>query len=755
MSLDGELNRAAQNLVYARNGTGKSFLSRAFRVCDMYGQSEDLSSASLSLVSDEAPNGKAEFTFSRGEEKLGELILNREANTVAASVNDTVFHVFSEDFVNEELREREYVLDGQIENEIAIDSDTINIQSAKDELEAAVKDEEDKLSTLKETFETEKVSELKTKAGVNKRLKDYFSLDIVAMSRDLDAKPSQPARRFATILEDLDKLKSIPADPLLPTVVARVVDQSELVREVVGSILRVTSPSSVSERIKAKIDEHHDFIKEGSDIVAQSHSEQCPFCEQSIKAVSPKALIDAYVEYFEDEEEKHKEELRGLRLRLTTADRDLKDAETALVNQRGRYDTLKQFIPSKQSSVLSSFEACIEEARAEIMVLKGAIEDKVDALAKPQMPPPINLEHTLVKINAVVAENNQLVDSLVSAVEKADEERKSLHREACEAFGKEFLRSNWARLEDWRAAKAIVIEKQAALSELENSSPSTSARERVADTFAMLLTEFFAEKYVLDRETFTLKRGNLSMERGPNRTLSDGEKTAIAFCYFIASIHRKVTANSQYGQLFLVFDDPVNSMSYDYIFAIAQVLKNLSISSEGVISTNPSKISGGVGRRPNLLILTHSSYFFNVARTNRVVKAEATFALNRDGDEHKLSRLQAYVAPFEQQLEQVYKVSNGAAPDHSTGNSIRSVLEAVGRFCRPDKAESLQEFVTFLAGEGDIGTFQSVLVQSLSHGTYYDETPTPEDLILACKETIRVVNRYAEGHVEILKKALV
>ena len=72
-------------------------------------------------------------------------------------------------------------------------------------------------------------------------------------------------------------------------------------------------------------------------------------------------------------------------------------------------------------------------------------------------------------------------------------------------------------------------------------------------------------------------------KEGPQRTLSDGEKTAIAFCFFVSAVHRKVEANTDYKNLFLVFDDPVNSMSYDFVFAIAQILKNLNISDEGVV----------------------------------------------------------------------------------------------------------------------------------------------------------------------------
>ncbi|MCB0635464.1 MAG: hypothetical protein KDC54_02540 [Lewinella sp.] len=114
--------------------------------------------------------------------------------------------------------------------------------------------------------------------------------------------------------------------------------------------------------------------------------------------------------------------------------------------------------------------------------------------------------------------------------------------------------------------------------------------------------------------------------------------------------------------------------------------------------------------------------------------------------------MHSYVAPFEQQLEHVYHVANGDDPDHSTGNAIRQVLEAVGRFCRPDKSHDLSNFITFLAGDEDF-LIKSILINSLSHGTYYDETPSPEDLKLACEETIAVVKRFAVGQLELLKQA--
>lgn len=217
-------------------------------------------------------------------------------------------------------------------------------------------------------------------------------------------------------------------------------------------------------------------------------------------------------------------------------------------------------------------------------------------------------------------------------------------------------------------------------------------------------------------------------------------------------MHRKVSSSDEYRKLFLVFDDPVTSMSYDFVFAIAQTLKNLTFSDQGDISINPGKIDGNNVWRPELLVLTHSSYFFNISLTNRVVEDNAAFALHTDGKSHSLTRLNKYIAPFQQQLVDVYEVANGKDPDHRTANSVRSVLEAVGRFCRPDKSDSLTNFVKHLAGDEGI-SIKSVLINSLCHGTYYEETPPPDDLVLACKETLVVVERFAVGQLELIRAA--
>ena len=752
IELNGTLSNKDQNLIFARNGTGKSFLSRAFRYLYLNSRGEDISEAPNALVSDESTDGSAEFAFSQGDKTLGSLKINKLSGNVEPMTVETIFHVFSDEFVQEELRTRHYEINGEIENEIAIDSENIKITQKEEEIIRVKEESEESQKALIDKFSTKRNELLSSKAGVNKLLTEYKDLNIEEVLNDTSIlMPEKKDRTFKEILNELDKLKSLPAEPVLPSIVNADFIDWEFVGDLRASLVKITSPSSIAEDMKSKIDRNHDFYEMGVNIIEAEGLTDCPLCEQSITSSNPKLMIDTYVRYFADEEEKHKKKLRGFYSNLARVIQALPQITNNTLKQKSDFDNLKSFIPSKSKIEIVVPEKEIDDLVIAAKSIQSIIEEKANNLGEPIELPDKDLGGLTERLDKIIQGNNDNVNKLASSIEKSDEERRGLQREACKIFFNEFIIKNWVEIEEIRRLKSDLKTKEKELSELEKANPSNKARDRVAETFETLLREFFGDKYLFDKDRFTLTRGDHEMARGIHRTLSDGEKTAIAFCYFVAGIHRNVSANSDYEKLYLVFDDPVTSMSYDYVFSIAQTLKNLNVSKSGEISVNPGKIDGNNYRRPRLLILTHSTYFFNISFSNRVInESKSAFSLNFKDGRHELSKLSKYVAPFHQQLRDVYKVSEGQEPDHSTGNAIRSVLEAVGRFCRPDKADSLSNFITFLAAEENI-TLKSVLINSLSHGSFYEETPSPADLTMACQETITVVERFATGQLELAR----
>jgi hypothetical protein len=133
IALDCELSKNAQNLVFARNGTGKSFLSIAFRFLDSHRQGKDIQTAPHDLVSEEFPNKKGKFRFFRGTTSLGELALDNGNDVVMPDNDETIFHMFSEDFIQDELRDRAYEINGDISNEITIGSENSDLKDAQKE----------------------------------------------------------------------------------------------------------------------------------------------------------------------------------------------------------------------------------------------------------------------------------------------------------------------------------------------------------------------------------------------------------------------------------------------------------------------------------------------------------------------------------------------------------------------------------------------------------------------------------------------
>jgi len=747
--LDADLSKFAQNLVYARNGTGKSFLTRALRYLDLHGEGQDIQDAATNLIAEESTTGQGMFELSQGGACIGKLSLDLTTRKATPQIGDRIFHVFSEDFVHSELRQSNFVVNGNIESKITLDHTMISTKDAEDKVQQSETRLGESIVALERELGKAKDEQLSTKAGVNRRLREYMAIQLAELMSDHTALPVQPARNFGNVLSDLDALKSVPAEPDYPGDIESIAFNASVIDTSNGNLSRMTSPSTIAEAIKAKITAHHAFIETGIDLMKDAGEGTCPFCEQSVEHPPAKDLIASYITFFADAEGAHKKALREDWIRIKSLRTAVAACETSYSRSLTKFDSLKKLVPSQKNVVLPDLPTkaaatdTLLSAYAEAIQLKGNNPGEEVAL------PEVDIASSMSAMREMVGEINQAFVALRAAISASDTERRNLHREACDIFAVEFVRSNWSSFEAVRSRQEDARVAKIELAELKKSQLSDNAKDRVATTFEALIVSFFGQKYSFDKASFTLRRDNREMTRGPSRTLSDGEKTVIAFCYFIACVHKKVKSTTDYGKVFLVFDDPITSMSYDYVFAIAQTLKHLSISTTGTVSINPADISKGF-LRPELLVFTHSSYFYNICVTNKVVKEEGAFFLHKAGQTHQLSKLKKYIAPFEEHLREIVGVHSGAEPSHTTGHAIRCVLEAVGRFCHPDKCDSLSNYISYLAGEEGF-EIKSVLINNLSHGTYYDETPSPDELKDACDETIRIVEKYAKGQLEVAR----
>lgn len=685
--------------------------------------------------------------MAQGTTVLGSLALDNGKSSVTAACTDRIFHVFSDDFVHTELRQNDYDMDGNIASEITLDQDNIDTEDVERRIEDKQRDSTRSRLQLQTLLEKKKTEQLVGKVSINRQLREFREVDVDRLIA-LSEQPSLPERSFKTVLSDLDALKAIPAEPEYPSEQNQLTADPDSLRAVDSLLSQITSPSSVSEQIKNLLESNPKFFETGLEMLEHSGDDDCPFCKQSVAHPPAKDRIELYLAYFADAEGKHKAQLRAAWIRVKALRSTVSDCVASVAKEALKFEALRKLVPSQKSVVLPDISNVASSLDASLESYLQAIQTKGTAPSSGVPSPEHDIFSHVDELNLHIATYNAAFRKLSAAVQQSDNERKSLHREVCITFSVEFSHSNWADIAAIHLLDHQVAAAVAELKALKKSQASTSVKERVAETFELLISSFFGTKYSFDRTAFVLRRESKTMARGASRTLSDGEKTAIAFCYFIACAHKKIKNTSDYSKLLFVFDDPITSMSYDFVFSIAQTLKNMSISNIGDFSINPADI--GKARRPELLVLTHSSYFYNICVTNRIIEKESAFFLYRAGNEHKLANRAKYVAPFEEHLKEIVEVHSGREANHTTGNAVRCVLEAIGRFCHPDKSESLSDFIKFLAGEENF-TIKSVLINNLSHGTYYDETPSPEELQEACSEAILIVERYARGQLELVR----
>lgn len=741
MDLNADLSNGKQHLIFARNGTGKSFLARALRLLDpSTDESESEDQIPSLLVSEEAANGQGSFGLYEGDQCVGSIDLNARAGTVNRSQPAYIYHVFSEDFIEAHVRNRLHGLDGNISHEIVIGKENTEIDQKTKELEQHRSSSSTKMTELTEEFERGK-KKLKFDFGITASLGAYKRLNAKNFFSSQGHAPTATDTPLGELQKQYDLYKSFPSDPELPIEI----EINDVFPDVAGiseTLTRITSPSSVAEKFKDRIKQDTAFFASGLNLVAGKSD--CPFCTQKLGAVALEA-INAYDSFFKDEEAKHTRQLEEQDSQLTKLAAIIRSRQTESLKAKTRFDNLKKYFPSLSGKNAFDLSSQLDTILEFISKLQEAIATKTSHLNAPIEVPAV-LESTLYSTLANEANaNKNLFERIAELSSDSKAERLKIQNGSCEAFIAKFYSKHFTSITDikelWEAVGAL----EAKIVELQKThGSSTQAKQRVVDTFQLMLRYFFTDIYTFDDATFSVRRKKKEIARGPDRTLSDGEKSVIAFCYYIARIHLRVNSLSDYKKVFLIIDDPVSSLSFDYIYRVAQALKYLRISGEGEIqmSLEPQLI------RPRMILLSHNNYFYNVISTNKVVKGAGLYQLIPGESKHQMSEQKAFATPHMLQLRDVIEVSKGRkSPDHTTPNSIRSVVEGIWKFCRPD-LQSFEDFVKVLISDHKI-EIQSILLNDLCHGGKFSDLPQREDEIVAASiEALEIVEKFAVGQLK-------
>ena len=159
-------------------------------------------------------------------------------------------------------------------------------------------------------------------------------------------------------------------------------------------------------------------------------------------------------------------------------------------------------------------------------------------------------------------------------------------------------------------------------------------------------------------------KGNDETKKRLQNTLSEGEKTALAFAYFMSKVTTEVTNK---GQTIIVIDDPISSLDdnrlYSTAFLIHEEFKNFK----------------------QLFVFSHNMLFLKYLNPFFKKNEKETFLINKGEIEDLPASLENFQSPYFYMLESVVNFNSEAEPDYEDArkflpNYIRRILETFFSF---------------------------------------------------------------------------
>lgn len=215
---------------------------------------------------------------------------------------------------------------------------------------------------------------------------------------------------------------------------------------------------------------------------------------------------------------------------------------------------------------------------------------------------------------------------------------------------------------------------------------------------------------------FQIMRGNQ-----PAFNLSEGEGSLIAFCYFMAKLD---TLGNSGKELIVYIDDPISSLDSNHVFFVYSLIEQL-------LCTPIRKTDGTEAYRyKQLFVSTHNldflKYLKRLSGPNNQVQH---FIVERHGETpSRLSLmptyLKKYVTEFNYLFHQIYRCSldvpQGGDHDHffSFGNNLRKFFEVYLYFKYPHgtgRDTATERVMRFFAGDEMAGKIVTRLSNELSH----------------------------------------
>jgi len=614
---DGKVNFSKMALIYAENGRGKTTLSTIFRSLGTNRAEYVLGRRSLGIPDSEnitisilTDDGLAQFN-SETTKAWSKVVKNIE-------IFDSIFvneNVFSGDYVNIEHQRGLYLF--------VVGEENVERAKKIDEIDQKIRDLNSQIR--------DQEAEVKNLIQGNLSAPDFVGLTYNPNAQSVLEQKEKELRDFKESTEIFKK-------SFLKTIDLPLIDVSAVVNILSQTIESISSEAeklTIEHIQKYHMSDGETWLRDGVNCV---QDDTCPFCGQDIKASS---IVSAFRDYFDASYSELKKRIGEnlLTYQATVSESKLRDFQKDILEN----DTLIEFWKDFTSFTtlpqmdFDFFQKTWDQLRSELTL---QFEEKLRSLlerinVRQSLSSTFSSYETLQEsarvYNEIGAEINSKIKEVKDKTALADE--KTLNDEivqlknqitryspagASECNKLMSLNGDKAKLEDEKTREKATLDH-------DTKSTFDKYQEKINHHLEQIGVSFRIEKakpsykggkpsssyqIVLNGVPVGLGDREILDQPGFKNTLSDGDKTTLAFALFLA----KLDYDEKLNEKIVVFDDPVNSLDrYRKTYTIEQIEKTSKIAKQ-------------------IIVLSHDSYFLRDLWSKLYRPNTATLCISRSGN---------------------------------------------------------------------------------------------------------------------------
>lgn len=711
------------NIIYGRNYSGKTTLSRIFRALQIARIPYTYESPSFTVYGDKG-----------------------DVNQAAISRHGYDIRVYNRDFVTDNLsflvdqtagEIKTFAIVGETNKEIeesiaAIESKLGSLEAKaglRYELEAKRKDKDRAKSNYKNVDEA--LAD-KLRKHANEKIKvnrEYGAAvyNIDSIRRDISEVKKPGFRALSS--EEIAEKSSLLKEEVLPEITGSVNVSLKIdgIKKTAEELLQraITPTQPIQELLNDSILQA--WVKSGIPLHKEKR-DTCAFCRQEL----PHDLWQVLDSHFSKESGDLETAINTCIASINTEVKRIPgfitlNADQFYASERAKYEVCKK-----------SLDADLEVYRQDLLALNVALEGRKTGIFKPVAIPALkhdakSIEKHVETIRALITESSSRSKSLGKDKDAA---RLALRLSDVARlvddidYDNELVRIDGLKTMANTATTAFNdAEKEVGKFEAEVSTLRGKQKDerKGAERVNALLNHFFGHDGIKLEAKDTPDKSAVKfqiMRDGKSAyNLSEGECSLIAFCYFIAKLEE---ADSKDKELIIYIDDPISSLDSNHIFFMFSLIESLI--------AKPVKNDDGSDRYryKQLFITTHNldflKYLKKISSPGKSLGGHQYFLIERNGASSNIalmpSYLRDYITEFNYLFHQIYKcrdqelAKTNHEPFYSFGNNLRKFLEAFLFYKYPyrdDKNDSLERVRKFFGDDETAIALANRLNNELSH----------------------------------------